>query len=263
MSNINKSLSFYEFCKNIVVEAGMLIEDSKNTKFKIIRKSKRELVTEIDLQVQNFIKKKLAFICDCPIFFEEERNISHSKLPEECFIIDPIDATHNFIAGLPFYNISIGYIKNNEIIFGIIYFPYSNETYHAYKDKGAFKNNEKIKVSSNVSLGDGIIAYDNQFHLNDDIMKNYQKLVSAAFTTRILGSASRDACFVAEGVVDARVWNSTKMYDIIAGAIIVKEAGGRVSDFNGNCIDMMDSKKIIMSNNGVHKELINLFNECD
>ena len=259
MSDLKTAFSLYESCKKIVIDVGEIVESSKRTDFKIIRKSARELVTEIDLRAQKHINDAVKSLCDCPIFFEEDKTDGQIKLPAECFIVDPIDATHNLVAGLPFYNVSIGYIKNNEIVFGVVYFPYSREIYHAFKGKGAFKGSEKITVSDNSSLEKSIVAYDNQFHLDERTMENYQKLVPAVFTTRILGSANRDACFVAEGTLDARVWNTTKMYDIVAGAILVEEAGGVASDFKGEPISVLEAKEVVMSNDGIHKELLDLF----
>lgn len=258
-NNMIKALELYAQCKSLVIDIGGIVEAAKEKKFKVIRKSSKELVTEIDLAVQKSLAQALNSISDCPIFFEEDKSDSEGELPSECFIVDPIDATHNFVAGLPFCNISIGYVKDNEIIFGIVYFPDSQDIYHAFKGKGAFKNQEKIVVSGNFSLGKSIVAYDNQFHLDKDVMTNYQKLVAVVFTTRILGSANRDACFVAEGILDARIWNATKMFDIVAGAIIVNEAGGSVSDFNGQPINLLNARKVIMSNSAVHKDLLNVF----
>jgi len=258
-TNMTNAVDLYAQCKNLVIDIGKTVEVLKEKKFKVIRKSSKELVTEIDLAVQKSLAQALKSINDCPIFFEEDKSNGEGKLPSECFIVDPIDATHNFIAGLPFYNISIGYVKGNEIIFGIVYFPDSQDIYHAFKGKGAFKNQEKIVVSGNFSLEKSIVAYDNQFHLDKDIMANYQKLLAVVFTTRILGSANRDACFVAEGILDARIWNATKMFDIVAGAIIVNEAGGSVSDFNGQPINILNARKVIMSNSAIHKDLLNVF----
>ena len=253
---MKNDLDLYKACKDILTASGDLVEDLKKKKFRVIRKSPKELVTEIDMAVQKHIAQALLAISDSPIFFEEDKANNKNKLPSECFIVDPIDATHNFIAGLPFYNISIGYVKDNKILFGIIYFPYSKDMYHAFQNKGSYKNIDKLLVSDNTSMEKSIVAYDNQFHLDKDIMVNYQKLVSEVFTTRILGSANSDACFIAEGVLDARIWNSTKMFDIVAGAIIVAEAGGEVSDFDGNPIDLLNAKKVVMSNSGIHKNLL-------
>jgi len=248
----------YNSCKEIIVEAGKIIESEKEKDFRVIRKSHRELVTEVDLKVQKFINDSLKSVSDFDVFYEEDKNLKSDLNLESCFIIDPIDATHNMVAGLPFYNLSLGCAIKGKALFGIIHFPYSHETYHAYKGKGAYKNKTKISVSANSDIEKSIVAYDNQFHLDSSIFDNYKKLVDSVFTTRILGSANRDACFVAEGVLDARVWNSTKVYDIIAGLVIVTEAGGSVSDFNSKELSLNDIKAVLMSNSGTHKDLLNL-----
>ena len=251
------SHDLYQACQKIVIEAGAIIETEKKREYKIIRKSRKELVTEIDLIVQSYLSEALSAIGDCDIFYEEDKSQGKILL-KECFIIDPIDATHNLVAGLPFYNLSIGYVKDDVPVFGIIYFPYSKDIYHAYQGEGAYKNLDQISISKNTVLEKSIISYDNQFHLDQSIMINYQKLVESVFTTRILGSANRDACFIAEGVLDARVWNSTKVYDIVAGSIIVNEAGGLVTDFSAQPINLGNINKVVMSNGGIHQELLEL-----
>jgi len=250
--------NLYLKLQKIIKNAGELVEKLKREKYRVIRKSSKELVTEIDMAVQKYLEASIKDITKIPIFFEEDNIINHTELPSECFIIDPIDATHNFIAGLPFYNISVGYVKDNKVEFGLIYFPYSKNIYHAFKGKGAYRNDKKIHVSSNDSIEKSIVAYDNQFHLEKDAMNNYQKVVSKVFTTRILGSANCDACFVAEGVLDARIWNATKMFDIVAGSIIVKEAGGLVSDFNSKSIDLFHVKEVIMSSSSIHASVLDI-----
>ncbi len=255
------SIDLYEACQDIVIDAGSIIETEKKRGYKIIRKSRKELVTEIDLLVQNYLTESLGGINDCDILYEEDRNLASSTLSRECFIIDPVDATHNLVAGLPFYNISIAYVQNDTVKFGIVYFPYSKDIYHAYKGKGAYKNLKQISISNNVDLEKSIVAYDNQFHLSQSIMTNYHKLVESVFTTRIIGSANQDACFVAEGILDARIWNATKVYDIVAGSIIVSEAGGVVTDFNAQKIDLSNVSEVIMSNGGIHEDLIKLIGE--
>tara|TARA_B100001750_G_C15421079_1_gene552969 strand:- start:358 stop:1128 length:771 start_codon:yes stop_codon:yes gene_type:complete len=253
-----RSHDLYQACQKIIIEAGVIIETEKKREYKIIRKSRKELVTEIDLIVQNYLTKALGAINDCGIHYEEDKSQGGKILLKECFIIDPVDATHNLVAGLPFYNLSIGYVKNGVLMFGIIYFPYSKDIYKAYKGEGAYKNLDQISVSKNSFLEKGIIAYDNQFYLDPSIMINYQKLVESVFTTRILGSANRDACFVAEGVLDARVLNATKVHDIVTGSIIVSEAGGLVTDFNAQPINLANIDKVVMSNGGIHQELLEL-----
>ena len=215
-------------------------------------------MSEIDIYVQKFLTKRIRDKYQSDIYDEEYRGVLKKMNLRDCFIIDPIDASHNLIAGLPFYNISIGYVYKNIIIFGIIYFPYSGEMYHAFLGKGAYKDNNKISVSKNLHINKSIIAYDNKF--TDKSLKNYINLVDNVFTTRILGSANRDACYVAEGVLDARIWNHTKVFDVVAGMIIVSEAGGISSNFNGENINLNQVNDVIMASKGVHSSLINLLN---
>lgn len=256
--NESELYELYLFSQNIICEAGKKVEKLKETGFKVLLKEENELVSEIDIYVQKFLTKKIRDNYQSNIYDEEYRgNLKNMDL-RDCFIIDPIDASHNLIAGLPFYNISIGYVYRNKIIFGIIYFPYSGEMYHSFIGKGAYRDKKKISVSKNLDINKSIIAYDNKF--TDKSLKNYINLIDNVFTTRILGSANRDACYVAEGVLDARIWNHTKVFDVIAGMIIVSEAGGISSNFDGENINLNNVKDVLMASKGVHSSLINILN---
>ena len=254
--NKMQSRDLYQACQKIAIETGVIIETEKKRGYKIIRKSRKELVTEIDLIVQNYLSETLGAINDCDIFYEEDRNQDSKILSKECFIIDPIDATHNLIAGLPFYNLSIGYVYNNAIVFGIIYFPYSKDIYHAYRGEGAYKNLDQLSVSENSVLEKSIVAYDNQFHLSEETLSIFKKIVNKPFTTRILGSAVYDFSLIASGRIDARICNNAKIFDIAAGISIIEEAGGKVTDFEGNKVKL-DTKNIVASNSIIHNQILN------
>jgi myo-inositol-1(or 4)-monophosphatase len=120
-------------------------------------------------------------------------------------------------------------------------------------------NDEKIQVSKNNDLEKSMITFDNQFYLNKKSFDVYKKIVDSCFTTRILGSAVYDFCLIASGKVDARVWNNTKVFDFAAGLTIVNEAGGKLTDFNGNEITL-NSHDILASNSFVHQELLTVIN---
>lgn len=248
---------YLEHAKNAALEAGKLIEAKERTGYKIIRKHIKELVTEIDMVVQSQLVNYLQANTNCYTVFSEEVRISEIE-NKDCWVIDPLDGTHNFVAGLPFYGVSIAYVEQGEIVLGVIYFPKSKDLYYARKGGGVFRNNKRIRVSSNNDIEKSIVAYDNQFYLTKDVLSNFQKIQEKVFTIRILGVASRDACFVAEGTLDARVWNSTKLYDIAAGALIVKEAGGQATDFSGSELRLQAIKDVIISSGGIHAELVNI-----
>ncbi len=255
----NKLQTYLAYAKEAVFEAGKLIKTKKMTGYRVIRKDMKELVTEIDMAVQAQLINYLGSKTDCHTFISEEKSVPEIR-GNDCWIIDPLDGTHNLVAGLPFYGTSVAYLKNNEIMLGAIYFPESEDLYYAQKDRGVFKNNCRISVSINDDIEKSIVAYDNQFYLSQNSIANFVKIQEKTFTVRILGVASRDACYVAEGILDARIWNSTKLCDVAAGALIVKEAGGKATDFSGNEVNLQSVKDVIVSNGRVHNEIVNILN---
>ncbi|MCK9602759.1 MAG: inositol monophosphatase [Candidatus Omnitrophica bacterium] len=254
--------NYLSLAKKAVTKVGEIIEAEKRKGYRVIRKEKNELVTELDVLAQARLIDLLKEEAECRTFIAEEKRIL--DLPENDFwVIDPIDGTHNFIAGLPFYSVSLAYFHKGILMLSAVYFPESRDLYYAQKGKGAFCNNALIRISSNKDLAKGIVAYDNQFYLTKNSLANFIEIQKSVFTTRILGVASRDACFVAEGVLDARIWNSTKLCDIAAGSLIVEEAGGRVSDFSGKPLDFHSVKDVIASSGKFHGDLIKILNHED
>ncbi len=248
---------YFNAARNAILKAGNYIEHEKHKNYKIIRKEIRELVTEVDIHSQQIIIESLSQNTDCENFQSEETRVT-KQYENSYWIIDPLDGTHNYIAGLPFYGVSIAFAVNKEIVMGLMYFPSTDELYTAIKGQGAFKNDKPIQVSKNCSLEKSIIAYDNQFHKAKFCMENFMCIQSKVFTTRILGVATRDASFIADGILDARVWNNTKLCDIAAGAIIVKEAGGKATDFQGKNLNAYNIKDVVISSGKFHNEILEL-----
>ena len=225
---------------------------------KVIRKSPKDFVSNVDLECQNLACELLKKEFEYEILSEEKR-IQDDINTDLFWIIDPVDGTHNYISGLPNFGVSIALATKNEFLLGVIYLPYFDEMYYAVKNHGAFMNDEKIQVSKNNDLEKSMITFDNQFYLNKKSFDVYKKIVDSCFTTRILGSAVYDFCLIASGKVDARVWNNTKVFDFAAGLTIVSEAGGKVTNFSGNKINL-DTHDILASNSFVHQELLSIIN---
>ena len=112
---------------------------------------------------------------------------------------------------------------------------------------------------NNEVLSKAIFTFDNQFHLNIKSFDYYKELTEKAFTTRIFGTATNDICLTSEGKVDGRIWVNTKICDIAAGIVILKEAGGRITNFDGSPCTMT-SKQVVASNGKVHEELLTIVN---
>ena len=173
------------------------------------------------------------------------------------WIIDPIDGTSNFLHGIPHFAISIGLEHNKEIICGIIYDPIKDEMFVAEKGNGAYLNNQRMRVSVRSKLKDCIIftggpRYDS---VNRELsLKEYNSFSSKILTPiRKLGSASLDMAYVAAGRCDGFWQRNLSYWDIAAGIILVKEAGGFVTDFSGGN-EYIQNKTILVTNSKINKE---------
>jgi myo-inositol-1(or 4)-monophosphatase len=247
-----------EIAKSVSREMGRIQLRNFRKNLKVIRKSTKDFVSNVDLECQNVSYELLKKEFEYEILSEEKK--TQDEIGTELFwIIDPVDGTHNYISGLPNFGVSIALASKKEFLLGVIYLPYFDEMYYAVKNQGAFMNGEKIQVSKNNDLEKSMIAFDNQFYLNKKSFDVYKKIVDACFTTRILGSAVYDFCLIASGKVDARVWNNTKVFDFAAGLTILNEAGGKVTDFSGNQVNL-GTHDILGSNSFVHQELLSTIN---
>jgi len=247
-----------DIAKSVAKEMGKIQLKNFRKNLKVIRKSQKDFVSNVDLECQNISYELLRKDFQYEILSEEKKTQDDIKT-ELFWIIDPVDGTHNYISGLPNFGVSIALATKKEFLLGVIYLPYFDEMYYAVKNQGAFMNNEKIQVSKNNDLEKSMIMFDNQFYLNKKAFDVYKKIVDGCFTTRILGSAVYDFCLIASGKVDARVWNNTKVFDFAAGLTILNEAGGKVTDFRGNQVNL-DTHDILGSNSFVHQELLSTIN---
>jgi len=175
------------------------------------------------------------------------------------WIIDPIDGTANFLHGIPHFAISVGLEHNNEIICGIIYDPIKDEMFTAEKGNGSYLNNQRMRVSSRAKLKDCIVFTGGpKFNSKDKdlILNEYNNFSSKVLIPiRKLGSASLDMAYVAAGRCDGFWQRNLNYWDIAAGIILVKEAGGFVTDFIGEN-EYIQNKTILVTNSNINKEMI-------
>ncbi|MDC6448332.1 inositol monophosphatase family protein [Alphaproteobacteria bacterium] len=218
-------------------------------------KSVGDFVTSADLKVEKSLLETLQYYYPKANFITEESG--SIKGEGETIVIDPIDGTSNFIHGLPHVSIVIGKIINEEITDGIIFNPVMNEFYWASKGKGAWCNNKRIRVSKRQDLSNCLIGtgapfgkriYENYYNE----LKNISKLTSGV---RRLGSASLDLAYVASGKIDGYWEKDLNLWDVCSGVLLVKEAGGRLTEPNGNNWTTK-SRDILVSNTLIHDKLI-------
>ncbi|MEK7672453.1 MAG: inositol monophosphatase family protein [Patescibacteria group bacterium] len=268
-------MKFLDFGLKLAEGAGKIILKNAKKTLTIKEKSLNNLVTNADKASEAFIIKtiKSAFP-DHAIIAEES---SDGKFSEEyknadyLWIIDPLDGTTNFAHGLPLYSVSIALCEikkaessknfdylSAEIIFGIVHAPALNETFYAQKGKGAYLNGKKISVSPTGKVEKSLFVTGfppvNQ-KLN---MPYFLTMMKQCQAIRRLGSAALDLAYVACGRFEGHWEFGLKPWDIAAGSLIVAEAGGKVTDINGNQLDLFGAD-ILATNGKIHKKTIEIF----
>jgi myo-inositol-1(or 4)-monophosphatase len=219
-------------------------------------KGLNDFVTKVDKASEKLIIDQLSKLLPGSSFLAEEETVKNTHA-EYVWVIDPLDGTTNFIHGLPCYCVSIGLLKNNEPIAGVIFEVNQDECFYAWKDGGAYLNGERINVSQRKTLKDSLLItgfpyYD--YSLLDQYMDLFRYFMQHSHGLRRLGSAAADLAYIACGRSEAFYEYSLKPWDVAAGIIIVKEAGGVVSDFAGGG-NYLYGQEIIASNPHVYKEL--------
>jgi myo-inositol-1(or 4)-monophosphatase len=219
-----------------------------------------DFVTASDKKVEKIIIEELQKARPNYSVLSEE--IGEIKNNEEFkWIIDPIDGTANFLHGIPHFAISIGLEHNKEIICGIIYDPIKDEMFTAEKGNGSYINNQRMRVSSRQKLKDCIIFTDGpeNKNLNDEsLMEVYKKISSKVdIPIRKLGCGSLDMAYVAAGRCDGFWSKNLNYWDIAAGIILVKEAGGFVTDYSGEA-KYIENKTILVTNSKISNEMLEI-----
>lgn len=218
-------------------EVGELQKQKLGTEIKIDNKSAAvDLVTEVDEKSERIIKNRIRREYPTHSIRAEEGG-REDRGSSYQWIIDPIDGTNNYASGFPIFAVSIALKKGEEIVAGVVYAPKLGELYTAIKGEGAFLNGEAIFVSETNSLQEAILAtgfpYDKATSKENNIT-NFTNLVPHTRGIRRTGSAAFDLCNVAAGRFDGFWELKLKPWDIAAGGLIVKEAGGVMMDFTGD-----------------------------
>lgn len=230
----------------------------------VSRKGPGDFVSNADVKAERIIRRELEKARPDYAFLMEESGEAGPEDAEGRFIIDPLDGTTNFLHGLPHWAISIGLEKQGEIIAGVIHDPIKDEMFWAEKGQGAFLRDRRLRVSSRRSLSDSIFATGiphqgigggPEGHAL--FLKRLEKVMAHSAGVRRWGTASLDLAYVAAGRYDGFWERGLHAWDVAAGIIIVKEAGGFVTDASGRNYSF-DAKDIVASNDGVQREFLKL-----
>ncbi len=232
---------------NIMIKASekaskILIRDfGEVEKLQVSKKGPTDFVTNSDFKVEKIIIEELKKARPNYSIISEENGIENNKDKKNTWIIDPIDGTINFLHGIPHFAISIALKLNDEIISGLIFDPIKNEMFFAEKGNGAFFNNHRMKVSKKNQLNDCLFVTGGK--IKQEINLSYRKS----------GCAALDMAYVAAGRYDGFFQNHLNLWDIAAGIIIIKEAGGTMNEID---LSINNNIKIIASSTDIKSKLL-------
>jgi myo-inositol-1(or 4)-monophosphatase len=216
-------------------------------------------VSYVDKKSEEMIIERLKSLIPEAGFVAEEGTGTNAG-QKYCWVVDPLDGTTNFMHGLPPYAISIGLLEDNEPVAGVVYVVTSNEMFTGWKGGGAWLNGERIKVSDTGRVADSLIATGfpySDFSRMESYMKCLSHLWKYSHGIRRLGSAATDIAYVACGRFEIFYEYGLHPWDIAAGTIILREAGGKVSDFSGNERNLTGDS-IVASNPHVYPEILEI-----
>jgi len=231
---------------NIMIKASekaskVLIRDfGELEKLQVSKKGPTDFVTNADIKAEKIIIEELKKARPNYSIISEENGIEKNKDKSNTWIIDPIDGTINFLHGIPHFAISIALQFNNEIVSGLIFDPIKNELFYAEKNNGAFFNNQRIRVSKKNNINECLFAIGK--------IKNEPDLIY-----RRSGCAALDMAYVASGRYDGYFQNNLNLWDIAAGIIIIKEAGGIINDIN---LSNIGNIKVLASSTEINTKFI-------
>ena len=217
-ANLNVMIKACEKASKILIRDFGELEN-----LQVSKKGPRDFVTNSDVKAEKIIIEELKKARPNYSIVSEENGVENNKDTSNSWIIDPIDGTINFLHGIPHFAISIALKSDDEIICGLIFDPIKDEMFYAEKNNGAFFNNQRIRVSNKNNLDECLFAIGK--------LKN-----EPSFTYRRSGCAALDIAYVASGRLDGYAQSNLNLWDIAAGIVLIKEAGGVINDIDLNNI---------------------------
>ncbi len=254
-----------KYLKDVAVaaafRAGTLIRTKLGRIDRVERKGAIDLVTEVDREAEALIIAVIRHCAGDHAILAEERGQEQGR-PDRLWIIDPLDGTTNFAHGVKSCCVSIALAVEGQTKLGVVLDPFANELFVALKDGGAWRNGHPARVSRIDALSDSLLATGFPYNVGDRavraaILKRLSRCLEASQGIRRPGSAALDLCHVANGRFEAFWEENLKPWDTAAGVLMVAEAGGRVSDFDGRTYDR-NGNAIVASNGKIHASMLKL-----
>jgi myo-inositol-1(or 4)-monophosphatase len=218
--------------------------------------ARRDLVSEADLASQRYLLEHIPAADDVL----SEEGSSRSTGAARTWVVDPLDGTINFLHGLPNWCVSIGVVEKGALAAAAVVAPELRQVYTAAAGKGAFCNGERIFVSKTGDIADSILATGLAYRRNELPDHNLDNITTLGFATadlRRMGAAAIDLCYVASGRIDGFWELHLNAWDVAAGILLVREAGGRVTDFRGSerLEELLSGRHLLASNGPLHEQI--------
>ena len=242
--------------KEIASGAGRILRQGVNKKSEVHLKGRVDLVTEYDLKSERYIKRQIDRVFPTHAILAEESGLNNNH-SNNLWIIDPLDGTTNFAHGHPAFCVSIGLEVDGRMVVGVIYDPMRDEMFYAAHGGGAFLNRRRIAVSKENKLADSLLATGFPYDIADtriDNLDNFARLYKLSRGIRRGGSAALDMCYLACGRFDGFWELKLHAWDTAAGLVIIREAGGRVTNFKGGKYSIYN-KQILATNGLIHRQI--------
>ncbi len=250
---------FIAVARNAAFKAGSLLRENINGVHEIAYKGDINLVTEMDTRSERTIVEMLhTSFPDHGVVAEE--GTMKDNASDYTWIIDPLDGTTNYAHGYPCFSVSIALEHRGDVILGVVYDPMRDELFTAQRGQGAYLNGKQIQVSPVNLLMKSLLAtgfpYDRKVSAKNNL-NYFQEFLMASQEVRRDGSAALDLCYVAAGRIDGFWELKLKPWDVAAGSLIVREAGGTVSDLSGKRFEM-HAEEILASNGCIHQQMVGI-----
>jgi myo-inositol-1(or 4)-monophosphatase len=249
------------FAIRVAKDAGGLLRDRFGTRIDIGHKGVIDIVTDVDLASESLIREAISTYYPKHEILAEEGGLSESG-SEYRWIIDPLDGTTNFAHAYPIFCVSIALEWKGEVVIGIVYDPMRDELFTAERGGGATLNNKSIRVSKTAELMQGLLSTGFPYDIKTSRLTNLDHWENFAMNAQALrrdGAAALDLCYVACGRFDGFWELNLSPWDTAAGALVVAEAGGRLSDFSGGEFSNYE-REIVASNGLIHDRMLEVLN---